>query len=85
MQYFPQVPAGENKYAVFLGEVMRRTATLMAQWQSVGTLTLLSAGCPCPLALNSCCRVCARCDEHRQLFRVGPHARLWTVRLHGVV
>ncbi len=33
-EYFPQIPAGD--YAAWFGEVVRRTAELIAQWQAVG-------------------------------------------------
>jgi uncharacterized protein YdiU (UPF0061 family) len=33
-EYFPEIPAGD--YAAWFGEVVRRTAELIAQWQAVG-------------------------------------------------
>jgi len=33
-EYFPEIPAGD--YAAWFGEIVRRTAELIAQWQAVG-------------------------------------------------
>ncbi|HEY0657660.1 MAG TPA: YdiU family protein [Pyrinomonadaceae bacterium] len=35
-EFYPQLGEAENKYLEFLREVVRRTARLIAQWQSVG-------------------------------------------------
>jgi serine/tyrosine/threonine adenylyltransferase len=35
-QHFPQFATRDDKYAAFYGDVVRRTARLVAQWQSVG-------------------------------------------------
>ncbi len=35
-RFFPELRGDDNRYAAFFREVVTRTATLMAQWQSVG-------------------------------------------------